>query len=206
MENIPQQALIPREQDVILFHGNEILAVRLPDDRIAATLNSLCAVLGILPHGQIQRIRRDEYLAQHLLLAFVKTAGGLQLMDVLIAEHISDWVMGLQLKRIALKKRPLILALKAEIVDALHRHFFPEQETRPRPEPQAEPEASIRSGRGGTSAASDSPWDRLFDALYDIRQAEQARDRQITELKTGTPGGRSSRVKWRGANWYERCR
>lgn len=60
MENTSQRALIPLEQAVIPFHGKQIIAVRLQDNRTAATLNSLCTLLGILPHGQMRRIKKDN--------------------------------------------------------------------------------------------------------------------------------------------------
>jgi hypothetical protein len=76
MENTSQEALVPLEQALTVFHGYEVPAIRLADDRVAPTINSLCAMLGILSHGQIQRIRRHKNLAKHLLVAIIQTAGG----------------------------------------------------------------------------------------------------------------------------------
>ena len=193
MDHTPQQALIPLEQAIIEFHGNEVLAVHLSDDRVAATLHALCAILAILPHGQIQRIRRDEKLADHLLHALVETSGGLQLMDVLIAESVPDWVMGLQLKRIALEKRPLILALKMEIVAVLYHHFFPEQATHPRAAPQ---KPSTRPIRQEAKPAPVSLWDRLFEVLYEMRQKEEARDEQFTTYQRAVDERFSVAEEW----------
>jgi hypothetical protein len=186
VEKTSQQAIIPLEQALIPFHSGQVLAVLLPDDRMAATLNSLCALLGIRPESQARRVRRDKDLAEHLLLTVVETSGGLQFMDVLVAQTIPNWVMGLQLKRIPLEKRPLILALKVEIVDVLHRRFFPEEPTQSGPQSQSVPQPS--SSRSESATAPRPVWERLFDgvhiiqeALYDMQQQEERKEKHLAQ-------------------------
>jgi hypothetical protein len=120
MENTSQQALIPLEQALIPFHGGQILAVRLPDNRIAATLTSLCTMLAIHPESQVRRIRRNKDLVEHLLFALVETTGGLQRMAVLIAEAIPFWVVRLHFDQIAPEKREFVIFLKMEAVENLY--------------------------------------------------------------------------------------
>jgi FtsZ-binding cell division protein ZapB len=124
MENREQQALLPREQAFVPFHHKKILGARLPDDHLAASISSLCAMVGLAPHGQVERIRRDQELSKSLLLVKMKTPGGFQYMDMLLVAAIPSWVMGLNLKMIAPAKRPLILALKVEIVEVFYNYFF----------------------------------------------------------------------------------
>jgi hypothetical protein len=124
MENREQQALIPREQAFVPFHHKKILGARLPDDHLAASISSLCAMVGLAPEAQVRRIRRDQELSKSLLLAKMKTPGGFQYMDMLLVEAIPSWVMGLNLKMIAPAKRPLILALKVEIIEVFYNYFF----------------------------------------------------------------------------------
>jgi len=136
--------LVPVQQALIPFHGSEILAVRLPDDRVAASLNSLCKMLNLARHGQMERIRRDKNLTEYLLLIRVETMGGPQRTDVLIAEAVPSWVMGVQVEHLAPEKRPLILALKVEVVHVLYRYFFGpdvEQAAPQTSEPQVAPPA-----------------------------------------------------------------
>src|SRR5689334_3252186 len=98
--------LIPIEQANIIFYDQEIVAVRLPDGRIAAALASMCDALRLLTRGQARRIRADPIIADHLLPARVETAGGPQTMDVLVAWAIPKWLTGIRLGMVALEKRP----------------------------------------------------------------------------------------------------
>ena len=157
-----QQVLIPLEQAIIWFHGYELVAVRLPDNRVAAVLNSLCAMLGIRTHGQARRIRRQKDLAEHLALALVETPGGPQRMDVLVAEALPFWVLGVQIEQLAPEKRPLILALKEEAVEVLYRHFYQSN-----PEPAAPPQGER------PTVSSDSPAQMIAEVAQAMGEAAQ---------------------------------
>lgn len=150
MESTPQQTLIPLEQGIIPFHGSQFLAGRLPDNRVAATINSLCDMLGIRPHGQVRGIRRDKDLAEHLLFAQMETTGGLQRMAVLVAEAIPFWVVRLRFDQIAAEKREFILFLKMEAVEALYGYFYKAtvgQAAPPPPNPSPAPRSIWQEGR-----------------------------------------------------------
>ncbi len=168
--------LVPAQQALVPFYGSNLLAVRLLDGRIAVSLNSLCKMLNLAKHGQMERIRRDEGLTEYLLLIRMETAGGPQRMDALIAEAIPSWVMGIQDKLIAPEKRPLIRSLKIEVVVVLYTYFFAEQaapqapEREPEPLPRPAGDTSTGSRRG---AAPGAPLDRLLGALDEMRGAVQ---------------------------------
>ncbi len=119
-----KKTLVPIEQALVPFYEWVILAVRLSDGRIAASLSALCNLLKILPHGQAQRIRRDVVLADQLLQVVVQTPGGPQVIDVLTAWAIPAWLNGLNPEMVAPEKRPMIVTLKREAADVLYRHFF----------------------------------------------------------------------------------
>jgi hypothetical protein len=174
MKNSLQQSLIPLKQAIILFHGYELLALLLPDNRIAVTLNSLCAMLGIQRDGQVRRIRRNKDVTQHLLLALVETAGGPQRMDVLVAEAIPFWVLGVQIEQLAPEKRQLVITIQMEIVAVLYRHFFGEEGAVPQPEP---PET-----------LPGSPFQMIHSALQTIGEAVQMLEahQQITDAHMTT--------------------
>jgi hypothetical protein len=123
MADTPRHVLAPVEQATVALYGRDIIAVRLPDGRIAAVLSTMCEALQIATESQARRIRTDEVLDEHLLLVQVATAGGPQPMDALTAWAIPMWLTGIQIKRLAPEKQPAVLAFKREAADALYRHF-----------------------------------------------------------------------------------
>ncbi len=150
--------LIPAEQALIPFYEGQILSARLPDNLIAASIDSFCTMLKINTQAQLRRILRDEVLARHLLLVVIQTPDGPEVTEMLSAKAIPMWLTGLQPKMVAPEKRPLILALKEEAVEVLYRHFF-KVHAEPTSPPQPErPGAAPRSARQMMHAA--------IDALY----------------------------------------
>ncbi len=157
-----RKALIPVEQDLVPFHDDEILGVRLFDGHVGASIRSLCKMLKLSLRGQIQRILRDAVLSKYLVLVVVETPGGPQAVEVLIAQAIPMWLTGLQPSMVAPEKRPMILALKEEALEVLFRHFFkidPEPSSAPQPETP--------------KAAPDSPAQMIADAVQTIGEAVQ---------------------------------
>ena len=145
------KTLLPVEQALVSFHNEEILAVRLSDGRIAASLRSLCNMLKLARHGQMERIRADAVLSKELLLVIIKTPGGQQTAEVLTAKAIPTWLTGLQPNMVAPEKRPLITALKEEAMEVLYRHFFKidaDEKAAPPPPKTEQPEEPRRSAFG----------------------------------------------------------
>ncbi|HEU5198543.1 MAG TPA: phage antirepressor N-terminal domain-containing protein [Ktedonobacterales bacterium] len=136
------KAVVPVQQALVPFHGYGILSVRLPDDHVATSHSELCHMLNVARHGQIERIRRDKKLSEQLVLVRVETAGGPQDIEVLIVDAIPEWVLGIQINKLAPEKRSLLLALKAEAFDVFYGYFFgahsrqdAQQATKQLPEP-----------------------------------------------------------------------
>jgi hypothetical protein len=127
MADSEREPLVPTDQATVPFYDREIVAVRLPDGRIAAVLASMCDVLQLLTRGQARRIRADLIIAEHLVPARIATAGGPQTMDVLIAWAIPRWLTGIRLGMVAAEKRPIIEAFQREAADILYRHFAQRQ-------------------------------------------------------------------------------
>ncbi len=181
-------------QALVAFYDGEILAVLLPDGRVAASLNSLCAILGISPHGQMQRIRRDEAIAEELVLAIVETpTRGPQRVDVLTAWAIPYWLTGLRLGMIAPEKRPAILRLKREAADVLYRHFFKiasDQTARSAEETPSEDKLSPQQ-------MIDKGLHLLETGLQRMRQERQTMEQDIATLKTELA---NARQQLRGAS------
>ena len=114
-----------------------VVAVRLPDGRIGATLQSLCEALSLARHGQLERIRRNRMLNKQLLLVPIVTEGGWQQMDVLVSWAIPIWLGGINLTRLSPEKEELVLAFQDQIVDVLDR-YFAEHDAEPAPPPRPE--------------------------------------------------------------------
>lgn len=178
------KVFVSEKQALVPFYGSAVLVARLHDERMVAIINSLCKMLKLAKHGQIERIRRNKDLAEHLLFVIVETSRGPQLVDALLIEAIPAWVEGIQLNQIAEDKRPLVSALKEHAHEALSRALLKpesEQVAEPMPETQAAPADPTAGGRAG--AAPDSAWDRLFEALADIRREEQAKAGRLVMLE-----------------------
>src|SRR5258708_33331038 len=118
-----EQAMVPAEQATIRFYDREIIAVRLPDGRIAAALRSMCDALQLERYSQVRRIRDDDVLADQLVPVQVETAGGPQPMEMLTARAIPTWLTGIKLGKVAPAKRDAIRAFKREAADVLYQHF-----------------------------------------------------------------------------------
>jgi hypothetical protein len=100
-----------------------ILAVRLPDARLGATLRSLCLILSLNLRGQQQRLRRDPALRKALVTAAVPTRQGPRDTDVLLAWAIPIWLVGLQSSRLTPEKQDLIRLLQEQAVQAIYQAF-----------------------------------------------------------------------------------
>ena len=136
------------------------------DHHLAAGINSMCSMLAVTPHGQVQRIRRDKALSQHLVLVQIKTpTHGVQNMNFLRVESIPYWLMGLEISMIAPEKRPLILALQFEAADVLHRYFFGTDASQP--DQAAQPARTRGRPRRPTLSARE----QFLEALDDTEEA-----------------------------------
>ncbi|HZI75331.1 MAG TPA: phage antirepressor N-terminal domain-containing protein, partial [Gemmatimonadales bacterium] len=123
IEEQDRTVFIPAQQETINFLGRSLIAVRLADGRIAASLHIMCDALQLDRPGQLRRIREDDVLADQLLAVRVETDGGLQVMKMLTIWAIPTWITGLQIERTDTDKREAIRAFKREAADALYRHF-----------------------------------------------------------------------------------
>jgi hypothetical protein len=184
------KALVPVQQALVPFHGYGVLSVRLPDDHVATSHSDFCHMLDVARHGQIERIRRDKELSEHLVLVRVETAGGPQNIEVLIVDAIPDWVLGIQINKLAPEKRPLLLALRAEAFDVFYGYFFGaggDQAANPALEEPAAPHTT-RPRREKRQSAS--PWELIYGGLEmlatgmeGLEQEHQAMSSEIEILK-----------------------
>ncbi|HJT59168.1 MAG TPA: phage antirepressor N-terminal domain-containing protein [Ktedonobacteraceae bacterium] len=126
-----EQALMPVEQESIVFHEQDIVAVRLADGRICVVLRWICESLKLAPNPQVRRIERTAATANELVRVKVQTRGGRQTMPAITLRGFTPWVLGLNLNEIQDEENPqeaerirsLIIAYQTEAKDVLYEHF-----------------------------------------------------------------------------------
>ena len=115
------QALIPTEQDTIIFNGKPLVVVRLPDGRPGVVLRWICENLHIGQKAQVERIKRTEVIADDLVYVQVQTGGGFQTMATLVLDSVAYWLATIETRRMEKDdpKRLEILAYQRRAVTAL---------------------------------------------------------------------------------------
>ena len=164
------EAILPVKQDLVPFEQTTLLAVRLPDDRVAALFSLLCESLQLDRAGQVRRIKADPAIANCLILARIETPGGPQNLNVLIAGAIPKWLSGIRLGKVAPELRPFLLTLQREAADVLYRHFFKieaDEKAAPSSNPSAEAPHSQRK-------MAHKAFERLRQAADTLQQAGDA--------------------------------
>ena len=125
-----QQTLEPIEQESISFHGEQIIAVRLPDERIAVVLRWVCESLHVDSQAQVRRIQRTNATSSELVRVKVQTSGGRQTMPAITLRGFSPWMLGINPNEVKSDKpaedrriRELIAAYQEEAKGVLYEHF-----------------------------------------------------------------------------------
>jgi len=126
-----EQALEPVEQESIVFHEQDIVAVRLADGRICVVLRWICESLKLAPNPQVRRIERTAATANELVRVKVQTRGGRQSMPAITLRGFTPWVLGLNPNEVqdegnpqeAERIRALIIAYQTEAKDVLYEYF-----------------------------------------------------------------------------------
>lgn len=173
--------------DVVTCCEKPIMAMRMPDDRISATLHSLCDAVQLDYIGQLQRIQRQPSLAKWLHRISVVTLVGKQEVDVLIVTAIPAWLIGIQLNRLAPEKQALILRFQDEAVDTLYRYFFkrearPDTQATPKrpPEPDGTPKEWVEADP--LSSLPDEMWERQYQAMAGFEREWRTMKADIASL------------------------
>jgi hypothetical protein len=149
----------PTEHDRITFYGHTLIAVKLPDERIAAVFNDLCDAMGLANSPQLRRVRGDDTLAEQLVTILLDLDGaGERPVNVLTAWAIPTWLTGIQASRVAPEKREAIRAFKREAADALYRHFSQPQPVALQPPTSLVPSEPIEKPMAPPQDASPDIW------------------------------------------------
>src|SRR5258708_16218460 len=123
-----EQALEPVEQESIVFHEQDIVAVRLADGRICVVLRWICESLKLAPNPQVRRIERTAATADELVRVKVQTRGGRQTMPAITLRAFTPCVLVLNPNEVqdeenpqeAERSRSLIIANQTEANHVLY--------------------------------------------------------------------------------------
>jgi len=110
----PQDVLVPIEQATVRFYGRELVAISLPDGRIAAVLRWLCEGMGIDVQAQLRRNQRKAALRDELVIVRVETDGGPQSMPALNLRGLAGWLYGIDETRLNAEARKQSFAFSAK--------------------------------------------------------------------------------------------
>lgn len=172
-------------KDVILVADMPpIVAVRLPDGRLGATLRSLCDLVAINRQGQIQRIHRSHSLAKALQEAIISTPGGPQQAEVLLNWAISIWAAGLHTSRLSEAKQAAATVLQELAFAAIERAFDQPQDN-PAPSQAHAPQSRLHQMREGLLL--------VVEEINSLQAEQQAMgghmtvlEERVTALESGT--------------------
>ncbi len=148
-----------------------IIAVRLSDGELSATLRSLCDLLDLNQWGQIQRIRRSASLAKALQEATISTPGGPQQVEVLLNWAISIWAAGLQVSRLSDAKRAAAEVLQQKAFAAIEQAFV-----------QVEPDSAAQP-QPPQPSASRTPWQEGHAFIDHLQAVDDATRNQLAVLQ-----------------------
>ena len=117
-------ALVPVEQDTVPFYGHNLVAIRLPDGRIAAVLRWLCDGLGVNIQSQMRHIRGRAVLAEGLVTVRIDTEGGPQAMPALTLDVLPGWLFSVDERRVKEEARADVILFQRECAKVLADHFM----------------------------------------------------------------------------------
>jgi P22_AR N-terminal domain len=141
------------EQEIVMFHGRPIVAVRLDDGRIVVTLQSLCEGMGLNTQAQVRRIERTEALTGEVAYPWFETTYGPQEQAALVLDVLPGWLMGVDTRRIKGETHDTILAYQREAYAVLYQHFATHALALPAPASTLAPADPQRAGQVAEIAA-----------------------------------------------------
>jgi hypothetical protein len=96
---IPTKEAYVAYQRLAQFQGDILLVACSHEGHCYVSIASICEALQIHHKGQIQRIKRSEFLLRYLYTLSLETPGGRQNVACLQVDGIAPWLEGLRLKQ-----------------------------------------------------------------------------------------------------------
>jgi hypothetical protein len=190
-----QTALIPIEQETILFHGEEIIAVRLEDNRICVILRWICESIKLQPGSQVRKIQRTTTTAGELVRVVVQTKGGPQTMPAITLRGFPVWMLTINPNETQDEHmRELIRAYQEEAKDVLYEHFLQKGRQGALPESHAIlPAEPIRPTEPTVDVAHDE-WITYYHQMIRWHQWQQ----EMEQWRNNIEAWQGETNEWRG--------
>lgn len=112
-------------QQIVPFHGDELIALQRPDGNIFVHFGRLCDNLGLARSPQVRRIQRHEVLNTGLVTLTIVTEGGAQATQCLRIDLLPLWMAGLHASRIKAELRDKLVQYQQEAAVVLWQAFKP---------------------------------------------------------------------------------
>ena len=122
------QTLLPIEERIVEFYGDEIKGVRVTrtpsgQSELYVPLRQLCDYLGVSYTGQRERINRDAVLSKKLETIQIATGGGPQDMQCLQLDYLNGWLFGINAGRVKETIRERVIRYQEECYLVLRDAF-----------------------------------------------------------------------------------
>lgn len=117
-----ETAVSPSQQKQVVFYESEITAV-LINGSVYASIRQMCQVLELDVQGQTQRIGRNEVLSDGLGVCTVHTPGGQQQTNVLRADLVPMWLVGVDTRRMNDDKKQRLIDFQKRAAKVLWEAF-----------------------------------------------------------------------------------
>jgi len=165
MSDDSDQTLVPIEERIVEFYGDEIKGVRVTRSpsgysEFYVPLRQLCDYLGVSYTGQRERINRDAVLSKKLETIQITTAGGPQDMQCLHLDYLNGWLFGINANRVKEAIRERVIRYQEECYVILRDAF----------QGSASPDALTQVEQLGQALITLAREQREFDLRMDITE------------------------------------
>jgi hypothetical protein len=113
-------------QHIVLFYGDEIVAVQQDDAMVFVVFSLLCGNLNLERTSQVRRVQRHDVLREGFLTLPVATEGGVQQMQCLRLDLLPLWLSGIQASRVKEELREKLIRYQREAAFVLWEAFKPQ--------------------------------------------------------------------------------
>lgn len=106
----------------VKFHNQTLITFEQNGQHYVA-MKPICDNIGLDWTAQAQRIKRDEVLAQGMVIITIPSKGGEQQMLCLPIEYLNGWLFGIKISKVNPNIRNTLIKYKQECYQALFHHW-----------------------------------------------------------------------------------
>lgn len=120
-----EKSLQVLEQKEVEFYDDAVIAVRLDDGKIYASIKHMCNALGVDDNAQQQRIRRHDVLAEGRRACNLHAPGtrSTQTAYMLRVDLVPLWLSGIRASAVSEEARPKLIRFQKEAANVLWEAF-----------------------------------------------------------------------------------